>query len=91
MTDKLDRQIERFNKRMQTFMKEGLCEDMAYDLATSMMKRDEDPHDDRRVCFECSNYTGKVCMKLRDRQGKFMMPLRFVLQRCENFKLKGKE
>lgn len=89
MTDKLDRQIERFNKRMQTFITEGLCEDGAYDLASAMMERDNDPQDDRRVCFECENYVGKACMKMRDKKDKPIMPLRFILQRCEYFQLKG--
>lgn len=90
MTD-LDKEIARFNKRMAAFKAEGLCEDGAYDLASSMFERDRDPQDDRRVCFECENYVGKVCMKMRDRYGKPQMPLRFILQRCPDFKLKGKK
>lgn len=85
----IEKEIKRFDRRMETFRKEGLCNDQAYDLASAMMDRDRDPHDDRRVCFECSNYVGKVCMKMRDKLGKPMMPLRFVLQRCEHFQLKG--
>ena len=91
MTDQLDKNIARFNSRKQKFIEEGLCEDGAYDLATAMYQRDKDPHDDRRVCFECENYVGKVCMKMRDRLGKYQMPLRFILQRCPDFKLKGKK
>ncbi len=85
----IKKEIERFDRRMETFRKEGLCNDQAYDLASAMMDRDRDPHDDRRVCFECENYVGKVCMKMKDKLGKPQMPLRFVLQRCENFQLKG--
>jgi len=85
----IKKEIERFDRRMETFRKEGLCIDQAYDLASAMLDRDRDPHDDRRVCFECENYVGKVCMKMRDKLGKPQMPLRFVLQRCENFQLKG--
>lgn len=85
----IKKEIQRFDRRMETFRKEGLCNDQAYDLASAMMDRDRDPHDDRRVCFECENYVGKVCMKMRDKLGKPQMPLRFVLQRCENFQLKG--
>ena len=85
----IKKEIERFDRRMETFRKEGLCNDQAYDLASAMLDRDRDPHDDRRVCFECENYVGKVCMKMRDKLGKPQMPLRFVLQRCENFQLKG--
>ena len=85
----IKKEIERFDRRMETFRKECLCIDQAYDLASAMLDRDRDPHDDRRVCFECENYVGKVCMKMRDKLGKPQMPLRFVLQRCENFQLKG--
>lgn len=72
-------------------MEEGLCEDGAYDLASAMFERDRDEFDDRRVCFECENYVSKVCLKMRDRYGKPQMPLRFILQRCPDFQLKGKK
>jgi hypothetical protein len=88
MTD-IDKEIERFDKRMNVFMSEGLCREGAYDLASAMFERDRDPHDDRRVCFECTHYVGKACMKIKDKLGKPQMPLRFVLQRCDFFKLKG--
>ena len=81
----------RFDRRYQTFMDAGLCQVQAYELAEQMYERDKDPFDDRRVCFECSNYTGRVCLKMRDRQGKYIMPLRFILQRCDFFSLKGKK
>lgn len=86
MTEQEDK---RFQRRMKVFMEEGLCEEGASDLAYKLMMRDRDGYDDRRVCFECQNYVGKVCMKMKDRQGKPQMPLRFILQRCEHFKLKG--
>ena len=85
----IEKEIKRFDRRMETFLKEGLCYEGAYDLASEMFDRDRDPHDDRRVCFECENYVGKVCMKMRDKLGKPIMPLRFVLQRCDYFQLKG--
>lgn len=87
--EELEKATLRFNRRYKTFMDEGLCEDMAYRLAEQMYERDRDPMDKRRVCFECSNYAGKVCLKYTDRYGKPQMPLRFVLQNCEHFKLKG--
>jgi hypothetical protein len=86
MTEQEDK---RFMKRKAVFVTEGLPEEDALDLAYSMMMRDRDPQDDRRVCFECSNYTGKYCMKMRDRLGKPQIPLRFILQRCDDFELKG--
>ena len=89
--EELKKAVARFDRRYETFIKEGLCADGAYDLASAMHDRDRDPQDDRRVCFECSNYVAKVCLKMRDRMGKPMMPLRFVLQRCENFQLKGQK
>lgn len=87
----LEKAVDRFSRRMQAFIKEGLCEQGAYDLASAMFERDRDPQDDRRVCFECANYVAKVCLKMKDRYGKPQMPLRFILQRCENFQLKGKK
>lgn len=85
----LEKAVTRMNRRLETFVKEGLCEKQAYELAESMWERDQDPHDDRRVCFECENYVAKLCMKMKDKLGKPQMPLRFVLQRCDFFQLKG--
>jgi hypothetical protein len=79
---------KRFMRRKAVFMAEGLSEDDALDLAYSLMERDRDPFDDRRVCFECENYAGKNCMKMIDKLGKPQVPLRFILQRCDWFKLK---
>lgn len=87
--EELKKAVARFDRRYETFIKEGLCSDGAYDLASAMYDRDRDTLDDRRVCFECENYVAKVCLKMRDRFGKPIMPLRFVLQRCEHFQLKG--
>lgn len=87
--EELKKAVARFDRRYEAFIKEGLCSDGAYDLASAMYDRDRDPQDDRRVCFECEHYVGKVCMNIRDRLGKPIMPLRFVLQRCEKFQLKG--
>ena len=89
MKHDIEKEVKRFDRRMETFRKEGLSNDEAYDLASAMFDRDRDPQDDRRVCFECENLAGKVCLKMRDRQGKPQIPLRFILQRCENFQLKG--
>lgn len=89
--EELKKAIARFDRRYETFIKEGLCSDGAYDLASAMYDRDRDPQDDRRVCFECEHYTAKVCLKIRDRLGKPTMPLRFVLQRCDFFQLKGQK
>lgn len=85
----LEKAILRFDRRYKTFLSEGLCDDTAYKLAEQMYERDLDPQDDRRVCFECNNYLGKVCIKIKDKSGRPQMPLRFILQRCDDFKLKG--
>jgi hypothetical protein len=86
--EELEKAVIRFDRRYKTFLSEGLCDDMAYKLAEQMYERDIDPQDDRRVCFECDNYVGKVCIKIFDK-GRPIMPLRFQLQRCDYFKLKG--
>lgn len=85
----IKKEIQRFDRRMETFRKEGLCNDQAYDLASAMMDRDRDPHDDRRVCHECSGYQNQRCVNITDRYGKPSMPLRHILQRCEYFELRG--
>ena len=87
--EELEKAVIRFDRRYKTFLSEGLCDDMAYKLAEQMYERDLDPQDDRRVCFECNNYLGKVCIKIKDKSGRPQMPLRFILQRCDDFKLKG--
>ena len=87
--EEMEKAIQRHARRYKTFMDEGLCEQQAWELADKMWERDNDPYDDRRVCFECKNYVGRHCMKMKDRQGKPQMPMRFILQRCEHFELKG--
>ena len=82
-----------WRKRKDVFVREGLEEGKARDLAAQMMLRDyEDGLDDRRVCFECRNYKNKVCMAYTVGKGKYktqMAPLRFILQRCDRFHLRG--
>ena len=87
--EELEKAIERHARRRKVFMDEGLCEDQAFTLAEQMFERDKDPHDDRRVCFECKHYVAKHCTKITDRYNRPTMQLRFILQRCDHFKLKG--
>ena len=54
--DELERAAKRHEKRRKRFVEEGLSEDEAYDLAEKLFDRDRDTMDDRRLCFECSNY-----------------------------------
>lgn len=89
--DEIDKALATHERRRKVFMAEGMCEQEAWDLAERMLNRDADPLDDRRVCFECKHYMGRLCTKIRDRYGKPTMQLRFVLQRCDYFDLKGKK
>lgn len=82
--DWTDTEIKRFLKRETTFINEGLDADGAERLAQQMLYRDRpDSGDDRRVCFECKHLRENA----RCRPG--LLPLRFVLQRCPGFELKG--
>ena len=78
-------------RRRKVFIEEGLCEEQAWDLAEKMFERDRDGLDDRRVCFECKNYVAKHCIAYTDKFNRPTMQLRFVLQRCPKFILKGKK
>jgi hypothetical protein len=89
--EELDKAIATHDRRRSVFISEGLCEEGAFELAEQMMSRDEDPLDDRRVCFECRHYMARLCTKITDRYGKPTMQIRFMLQRCDHFKLKGKK
>lgn len=79
--DWTDREIQRFIKRSAIFEQEGFGD--AEKLAEQMLYRDRpDSGDDRRVCFECKHLRGKKCA------AQSIPPLRFVLQRCDDFKLR---
>jgi hypothetical protein len=85
-----DKKIARHYSRMQKFVDEGLPENEAFDLAEAMWNRDEDPFDDRRVCFECKHLAVKFCSAINNSHDRPSQPMRFVLQRCPSFKLKEK-
>ena len=91
--EEIEKAIIRHVRRRKTFEEEGLSENDAWDLAEKMFDRDKDPLDDRRICFECDNYNTikKTCKKIVDKRGYQLLPLRFILQRCEFFQLKGKK
>lgn len=77
-------EIQRFQRRLATFLKEGLSEHESERLAEQMLYRDRpECGDDRRVCFECKHLRQNV----RCRPG--FLPLRFVMQRCDGFELRG--
>jgi hypothetical protein len=85
----LDEMIETHTKRQKAFQMAGLNYDEAFDLAEQMWERDLDLQDDRRVCFECKHYKDEKCEAIRTKFDRPSEPLRFILQRCDHFKLKG--
>jgi len=92
--DELDVFIKRHDKRRKRFLSEGLSRDESYDLAEALWDRDLFPElDDRRVCFECDYYieSKALCGGITDRNGRPTQQMRFSLQRCSKFKLKGKK
>ena len=80
-------ELDKFSKRVKIFIQEGLPETEAEELAEKMLIRDFEGTDDRRVCFECNHYNPAkvICLSYMKR------PLRFTLQRCEFFDLRGKK
>jgi hypothetical protein len=80
-------ELETFARRVKIFIKEGLDEQESEELAEAMLIRDFEGTDDRRVCFECNHYNPAkvICLSYMKR------PLRFTLQRCEFFNLRGKK
>lgn len=84
--DWTDAEIARFVRRASTFVAEGLNDEDAERLAQTMLYRDRpDSGDDRRVCFECKHLRSNS----RCRPG--LLPLRFTLQRCDGFELRGEK
>ena len=89
--EELEKAAATHERRRKVFVSEGLCEDGAFDLADKMFERDRDIGDDRRVCFECQHHINRLCTKIKDKYGRPTMQLRFILQRCGHFELKGKK
>lgn len=78
------------NRRISRFMQEGLPRADADDLAMQLLRRDRHGEfDERRVCFECTNLSNRGCLKILDKYSRPIMPLRFILQRCKDFNLRG--
>jgi hypothetical protein len=88
--EQLEKAIATHARRRKVFMDNGLSESDAWDLAEQMFTRDIEKLDDRRVCFECKHLKGRECHGITDRFGKPTTQMRFILQRCPSFKLKGK-
>jgi hypothetical protein len=79
-----------WKRRYLKLVEEGLDSDEAHELAAQMMMRDRDSYDDRRVCPECTHYKNKLCNKILEKN-KPTQQLRFILQRCDHFELRGKK
>jgi len=88
--EQLEKAIATHARRRKVFVENGLNESDAWDLAERMFMRDKEQLDDRRVCFECVHLKGRECHGITDRFGKTTTQMRFILQRCPSFKLKGK-
>lgn len=81
-----------WKRRRDKFVAEGCPPEEAHELAARMMLRDrEDDPQCLRVCFECTHLAVKYCSVIKDRFGRPSQQMRFVLQRCPSFKLKGKK
>lgn len=81
----IEEAVRTHQRRLERFKAEGLSADEAFDLAESLFDRDLDPADGRRVCFECKNLRGKFCSYYKSSNSN----IRFMLQRCPGFDLKG--
>lgn len=88
MTEEEQQAEATFLRRRTRFLQEGLNDQDAHDLAYQMLVRDRD-FDDRRICFECKAYVNKHCTSIKDKYGRPTQQLRFILQRCDYFKLRG--
>lgn len=91
MTEEQEREELIVQRRAKRFIEDGCpSEYEAYELAWTLAYRDrEQGCDDRRICFECKHYENKRCKAILDKFGKPTQQLRFILQRCDYFQLKG--
>lgn len=82
-------EIQRFLRRNDRFLNEGLPELQSEALAQTMLYRDRDGSgDDRRICIECKHIKGSLC---RHPKLKIVSPVRFILKRCDGFELIGQK
>lgn len=89
MTEEQEREELIVQRRAKKFIDDGCPTEEAYDLAGLLKLRDREGLDDRRICFECKHYANKRCNAILDRFNKPTQQLRFILQRCDYFQLKG--
>ena len=78
------REIEVFMKRDSQFQRRGMSAEEAEKLADKLVKRDRDD-DDRRLCLECQNLTGRPgawrCGQQRVGSDCVLLP-----KRCDSFR-----
>ena len=92
MTEEQEREELIVQRRAKKFIDDGCPNEEAYELAWTLALRDrEQGCDDRRICFECKHYANKKCSVILDRKGYPSQQLRFILQRCPKFTIKGKK
>jgi hypothetical protein len=91
MTEEQEREELIVQRRAKKFIDDGCPVEEAYDLAGLLKLRDREGLDDRRICFECKHYADKRCKAILDKSGKPTQQLRFILQRCDYFQLKGQK
>lgn len=91
MTEAEEREELIVQRRAKAFINDGCPTEEAYDLAGLLKLRDREGLDDRRICFECKNYENKKCKAILDKKGYPSQQLRFILQRCDYFEMKGKK
>ena len=91
MTEEQEREELIVQRRAKAFISDGCPNEDAYELAWTLALRDREGLDDRRICFECKHYANKKCSVILDRKGYPSQQLRFILQRCPKFTIKGKK
>lgn len=89
MTEAEEREELIVQRRAKKFIEDGCPTEEAYDLAGLLKLRDREGLDDRRICFECKHYANKRCSAILDKFNKPTQQLRFILQRCDYFQIKG--
>jgi len=62
--------------------------DDAEGVADQLMKRDRDPHDDRKICLACKSLNGAYCQQRYASKAKNFQPVKTVLWRCDYFQAK---
>ena len=91
MTETEEREESTWKRRYIKLVSEGCPVDEAHDLAAQMtLVRDKEIGDDRRICIECAHDKNRLCQKILHRN-KPSQQMRFTLQRCDHFKLKGSQ